>query len=258
MKLGLVVAVVLAATLLLFFAFRSSPSGAKGIASEAQKFEERFPNLPKDALDRRSRSNAVMRSQAVPVNDWLPVIEAENDLLLPSTEQVAMRAAATLVVALKAHGMPQEKVDKLVREYRLTNQLSPNEMQFIRNLNATDNEREIQVWRYEVANALMWSLGFVDHLDGPRELVDPKKIASIIVDSNYEQFLAKARLRSKSEILDQADLIYRYRWALVDARLKGLEAPSGLSDDVAMERHQAFNWLIEHAEIGWDDISLDT
>lgn len=258
MKLVLVVAVVLAAALLLFFAFRGSLLGARGIASETQKFEERYPNLPKDALDRRNRSNAVMRSQSVPVNEWLPAIEAENDLVLPSTEQVAMRAAATLVVALKAHGMPQDRVEKLVREYRLTDQLSPNEMEFIKNLKATDNEREIQVWRYEAANALMWSLGFVDHLDGPREPVDPKKIASIILDNNYRQYLAKARLRSKSEILDQADLIYRYRWALVDARLKGLEVPSGLSDDVAMERHQAFNWLIEHAGIGWDDISLDT
>lgn len=253
-----VVAVVLGAALLLLFFFRGAPSGAEEIAAKSQKFEERFPDLPKDAVDRRTHSNAVMRAEAVPVNEWLPVIEAENDLLLPSTEQVAMRAAATLIVALKAHGMPQEKVDELVREYNLAGQLSPNEDKFINDLTATDSEHQIQVWRYEAANALLWSLGFVDHLGGPRELVDPKKIASIIVDSTHEQFLAKAKLRSKSEILDQADLIYRYRWALVDARLNGREAPAGLSDDVAMERHQVFNWLIEHAEIDWDDISLDT
>jgi Domain of unknown function (DUF4272) len=70
--------------------------------------------------------------------------------------------------------------------------------------------------------------------------------------------VGRAVLRSKSEILDQADLIYRYRWALVDARYKGREPPAGLNPDVAMERHQVFNWLIEHSKTAWDDISLDT
>src|SRR6266700_3223055 len=125
--------------------------------------------------------------------------------------------------------------------------------------NATsERQRQVQTWRYEAANALLWSLGFVDRLDGPRNPCDPAQLAPLILNQSREQFLAKAKLRPVPEILDQADLIYRYRWALVDARLHGRPAPAGLSDDVAMERHQAFNWLMEHAEIGWDDISLDT
>ncbi len=221
-------------------------------------FEERYPDLPQSDVQRRSRSVAVMRAEGVPVNEWLPILALEEEVDLPSTEQVAMRAAAVLVVALKGHGMPQERVDNVSRDYGLAGWFSPNEAKFIRDPRPTVRERQIQTWRYEAAKALLWTLGFVDRLDGPRTLADPEELASFVLDHTREQFLVDATFRSKSEVLDQADLIYRYRWALVDARLQGLGSPAGLNADVAMERHQAFNWLIEHAEAGWDDISLDT
>jgi len=72
------------------------------------------------------------------------------------------------------------------------------------------------------------------------------------------QFLRDARLRSQPEILDQADLIYRYHWAVVDARINNKPAPAGLDPGVAMERHYALNWLVGYMDQDWDDISTDT
>ena len=63
---------------------------------------------------------------------------------------------------------------------------------------------------------------------------------------------------SESEVLDQADLIYRYRWALVDARINGREPPAGLNPSVALEWQWALNWLIRHTQEEWDYIGLDT
>lgn len=166
MKWLFIVAGAVAALVSLLLFLRGSSAVAAESLAKIQAFEECFPDLPKDAVARRARSNSIMHSEGVPVNEWLPVIEAENDLSLPSTEQVAMRAAATLVVALKAHGMLQDKVDKLVQQYHLANQLSSNESKFIRELNPTEREREIQIWRYEAANVLMWALGFIDKLEG--------------------------------------------------------------------------------------------
>ena len=188
-------------------------------------FEQRYASLPKDALDRRARSIAVLKAEGVPINQWLPTVDAEQDVTLPSTEQVAMRAAANVVVALKGEGMPQKQIDVLVREYGLAVWFSPNEAKFINDPKPTDRERQIQTWRYEAANALLWCLGFVDRLDGPRGEVDSDKIASIILNKTRAQFVASANMRSKSEILDQVDLIYRYRWALVDARLNNRQPP---------------------------------
>ena len=251
----LVVAAFIGATFLIISRSRAAGNSPP---KDISTFDEQHRNLPKDALNRRARSNAVMRAEGVPLNEWLPAIESEDEVKLPLSEKVAMRAAATLVVALKGHGMSQERIEGLVRKYDLNDWFSPKELKFIRDSDPIEREREIQVWRYEAAKTLLWAVGFVEQLDGPRQLADPKKLESIVLNQTRKQFVESAKLRSKSEILDQADLIYRYRWALVDARLHERAAPAGLNDDVAMERHQALNWLIEEPETDWDDISLDT
>ena len=51
-------------------------------------------------------------------------------------------------------------------------------------------------------------------------------------------------MRNIEEILDEADLIYRYNWACVNARIKGENAPAGLDSEVVFERHWGLNWLI--------------
>jgi hypothetical protein len=257
MTVAYVVLVIVAVSSAAFLFIRPSRAAAAE-PTGATTFEQRFAGLPADALERRARSNATMRTEGVPLNEWLPTIESEQDVELPSTEEVAMRAAANLVVAMKGHGMRQAEVDKLVQDYGLVRWFSPNEAKFVGDPNPDEQDRQVQTWRYEAANALLWAIGRVDRLNGPRTLVDPRELTKLILESSKEQFLAKANLRSKSEILDQADLIYRYRWALADARLHNRASPPGLNDDVAMERHQAFNWLIEHSETAWDDISLDT
>jgi hypothetical protein len=70
--------------------------------------------------------------------------------------------------------------------------------------------------------------------------------------------MAKTTLRPIEDILDQADLIYRYRWALVDARVNDSEPPAGLDPGVALERHRALNWLIGYLGQDWDDVTTDT
>jgi Domain of unknown function (DUF4272) len=43
------------------------------------------------------------------------------------------------------------------------------------------------------------------------------------------QFVADAKLRSLEQVLDEADLIYRYDWAVVDARVNHKPSPADLS-----------------------------
>lgn len=258
MRLAYVVFALIVLLSAIFLISRNARGATGDRTADKMTFDEKYSNLPIDALERRARSNEVMRSEKVPLNEWLPTIESEHEVELPSTEEIAMRAAATLVVALKGQGMPEPKIQALVRQYDLNRWLSPNEIKFINEPHPTERELQTQVWRYEAAKTLLWALGFVERLEGPRILANPDELASLVLNNDRAQFLRKAKLRSKSEILDQADLIYRYRWALVDSRIHNREAPAKLSDDVAMERHQALNWLIEHSEVGWDDISLDT
>ncbi|MER9491067.1 DUF4272 domain-containing protein [Mesorhizobium sp. M0320] len=77
-------------------------------------------------------------------------------------------------------------------------------------------------------------------------------------DLDTEGLLKRANLRPQSELLDAADLIYRYNWAVMDARVNGKAAPAGLERDVVVERHYVLNWLIGYMGQEWDDISTDT
>ena len=53
------------------------------------------------------------------------------------------------------------------------------------------------------------------------------------------------------------DRIYRYHWAVRDARIRG-ESVDGLDAGVVVERHYALNWLIGYLDQAWDDITTDT
>lgn len=71
-------------------------------------------------------------------------------------------------------------------------------------------------------------------------------------------FIAKEhRLRSKDEIINHADLYYRYGWAGVDLRIHGQQSPN-LNQGLVYERHYAFNWLINYMNQDWDNVSCDT
>ncbi len=77
-------------------------------------------------------------------------------------------------------------------------------------------------------------------------------------DRSTEEFVAGARLRALSDILDEADRIYRYHWAVTEARVDREPSPAGLEPGVTHERHYALNWLIRYLDQEWDDVSTDT
>ncbi|MGE0116761.1 MAG: DUF4272 domain-containing protein [Dongiaceae bacterium] len=63
--------------------------------------EERDPSAAAEAEARRRRSIAVLTRAGVPVNEHLATIQVEAEIQRRSTEDVALRALALLVVAMK-------------------------------------------------------------------------------------------------------------------------------------------------------------
>lgn len=114
------------------------------------------------------------------------------------------------------------------------------------------------IWKYEAYWVLLWALGIVDELNYPDNIVDCDFATQAVVSvSTFEEFMKKVKLREIEEILDQADLIYRYDWACVNARLKQQQAPAQLNSSVVVERHGALNWLIQ-SDSYWDYPDVST
>ena len=63
---------------------------------------------------------------------------------------------------------------------------------------------------------------------------------------------------SDLEILDMQDLVLRYHWACVDARIHHKEMPK-LNADIIYEWHYALNWLVgADGNTKWDEVVTNT
>ena len=211
------------------------------------------------SLERKQRSEAILKKEGVPFVTHLPVVEDEETAQIRSLEEVAWRAMALNIVAVKGEGLEQDRTLEIVDEYKLEHAFTPKEREFIFNDAPSEHERIQFAWRYEGYWALLWALNYIEELSRPDQICDVPRAVRIMVDRTVEQFIADAKLRSTSNILDAVDLIYRYDWACVDARLNGRPAPAGLDAGVVVERHHALNWLVGYADNAeWDDVSTDT
>ena len=155
-------------------------------------------------------------------------------------------------------GLEEEVVAGILDSYDLRPHLTPMELSFVLDNAPSEHDRTQFIWRYEAAWTLLWALGFVVQLGKPAQICDVEFAARTMTGTTTSQFIEDSELRPISDILDEADLIYRYHWAVVDARLKGQPMPAGLNPDVTLERHHALNWLIGYLEQAWDDVTTST
>ena len=210
-----------------------------------------------EAADRKLRSENILRAEGVPFFAALPVIETTVEALKRSKEEVALRTLCILLVAAKGEGLDQEIVERVLEFNELRPHLTPKELAFVSDQSPSQHDRIQFTWRHEAAWTLLWALGFVAQLGKPAQICDVEFAARTMAERTTPQFIEDSELRPIAEILDQADLIYRYHWAVRNARLKGQQVPAALDPGVTQERHYALNWLIGYSE-AWDKVKTDT
>lgn len=210
------------------------------------------------ALARKEKSLARLRKMGVPIFQQLPVIEDSHEAAKRSREEIAHRTIALCLVAVKGEGLEQSTVQQLVAKYGADAYFTPAEKRFIADLNPSQHDRVQFAWRYEGYWVMLWALGYLPSLEDPGKICDVPRALDFLRGCSTAEFVAGAQPRELSEILDEADLIFRLDWAVVDARLRNLPAPAGLDAGVVVERHHALNWLIGYMGQEWDDITTDT
>lgn len=225
-------------------------------------------NRPEDTeADKARQRHSIekLKEKGIPYASHLrsSITEAEAQIRMP--EEILKRLASLFAVSVYSEVMLSEEgsrenaleyIDEVKKRYPIS--LSPAETAYIDNESPEKNECVQFVWRYECCTVLLWALG-LDKLNYPDEICDVRGIASILWNHTLDSLQEKIRMRGKDEILDEADLILRYNWACVDARIHGKETPASLESGVVQERHYVFNWLTgANNQAEWDDIQPNT
>ncbi len=216
--------------------------------------------MPMRLTDRWARSVATSAAENVPVLDSLPLIETEATSLRRPQMPWSNRAIALAIVAVKGETGDHELGQRLIVQSLMRTDLFSSART---GLHGCANRRpNSNMWISPGATkACMFCCGQSESstIWAVRiRLPMCDLIADMLRELGADGLRAKAKLRPQSELLDAADLIYRYDWAVVNARINGEPAPAGLDGGVVYEWHYALNWLIGYAGQDWDDITTDT
>lgn len=219
-----------------------------------------------EAFERKLNSINILKDQEIPYIEQLPLIANSLDCHRRSVDEIARRAIALCISAnfaidvANADNKKQLKSSKkfytkLLETYRAKNYLTENEKELFEKM---DQNLAIQIsWQFEGLVILFWALNLIHDLSYPMELVNPKVLSSLLSENNnYIEFLNKCELRPIEEILDQADLTYRYDWYCIDSKINGVNVDEKINSEIVLERHRALNWLIQNDD--WDNVNIDT
>ena len=204
--------------------------------------------------ERKSKSIAKLKELGVPFMEHLPVIEGEEEINARSEQEIAKRAIACVLTIQLACNFSKEE-NSIIAESKCC--LMKHAVKFGVDRNFTEEEQTFftgipyswsicdMIWKFDAYWILLWALGIVDELTYPDSICDCDAAINAVADcADFDDFIKQVKLRSISEILDEADLIFRYHWACDDALINGRNAPKNLHPGVVLERHRGLRWLI--------------
>ncbi len=217
-----------------------------------------------EALNRKMNSINILQQQGIPYIDELPPLPSSYEIVGKTYDEIIKRAIALCICCNYASDIVSNKKKKYIKEskkffnklldkYNVKDIMTKEECDLFEKGN---RDVAVQIsWQFEGCAILLWALGLLEQISYPDTLVNPDEITSIISSSDsYNDFVQKCDFRSVEEILDLADLTYRYNWYCVDAQIEG-EEPK-INSEVVVERYRALKWLLTDEK--WDKVDVNT
>jgi hypothetical protein len=216
--------------------------------------------------ERKAKTEAMLKTLGIPVNPYLPLVEAEDEVRIRHATEVASRCGVLVARAAIGFKVDRDVVWDWLNAEGLLETASAAERRFFEKAVPSEEEKREATWDVEKLYPLLWAIGYIDSLGLPRQECDTTLIQQIVPpieraersnSHRWRDFIQNATLRTTTEILDALDMIYRIDWAVVECRIHNQAPPAGLNPDVVYEWHYAIEWLTCYAE-DWDDITCDT
>ena len=210
------------------------------------------------ALERKHRTEKLLKYLDIPFIDHLPLIEEENEVQIRSAQDIAKRLLILTYLCYVGE-VPDATSDVItfLKSEKLWDNVSADERELFQK-ELTDKEKVNISWRTEAIWLLLWAINKVDKLELPQNEVSIPDILECLpkIMASTKDFIESATIRTTSDILDVSDLTYRLHWATRNAELNNSRT-TDLNSSIVSERHYAINWVTFYMD-NWDDITTDT
>jgi hypothetical protein len=200
------------------------------------------------ALERKHNTEIVLKQFNIVLNDQLPPLEEEADIVMKSPGEIAERIV--VLTYLSCAGQQEhlrEDIIEFLKSEKIWQSVSEQEKELFTKTELSDDDKTVIAWRSEAILFLLWTINKIESLSLPAEEVDMNEMFQVLPGffESTEKFISSASVRSASEILDQADFAFRFQWA---ARETDLNSETGLSSfpfnpGILYERYHAVNWV---------------
>jgi hypothetical protein len=223
--------------------------------------------------ERYERAANILAVHGVPTPEFALHLADDAAVTLREPAEVAKRALVLSALTFLAGGGPHEQAVEMIYRHELEADASPEEAQFLNAPTVDPDEARRLLWRLEGLWVLAWALGKLE-LDWPGQMCDVPHLVKVVNACQADpHFLARARLRPKSQILDAVQLTMLIHWAVRDAWVHRRNVPDNLdwatpsqmvpvpesaAAGVVAERHHALNWLIRYGDADWDNVDTPT
>lgn len=218
--------------------------------------------------ERKKRSIAVLKEKGIPYIEHLKASVFESECRIQKKEVIVGRLACIFAACVQSEiytsgqfencaEVAADELAQMEERYAISKWLSPEERDYLDNPEKDPALHNKFGWRYECCSVLLWALSMIE-LKEPTQICDAAELGAIMWNNTYESLMAASSLKGREELLDMQDLVLRYDWACVDARIHHKELPM-LSGDIIFEWHYALNWLVQADGISeWDQVVTTT
>jgi Domain of unknown function (DUF4272) len=209
---------------------------------------------------RKEKSEKLITYLGADFHPWLPLINSEKETTIRTPSEIGARIICLACVASAADEVDKRHIVSWLMQESLYSRLSFVEREFIEREGLTESEILKYSWQSECIWLLLWAVNKVER-SLPTEQCSIPEIIDIIPnpDAPTSEFINSNELRTKGEILDMSDFLYRAHWATRQNEIDGKTKIGELKPDVVVEWHYAVNWLTHYLDIEkWDDITTDT
>lgn len=189
----------------------------------------------------------------------LPILEEECDTEIREPSEIAKRIFVLAYLGVYAEDGDRDEIIKYLKEEHIWEAVSDIEKELFLKDKLTEQDKINISWRSEAMFTLMWAIHKIDKLALPTEECSIWDTLNLLPDylEPAKDFISKAKTRSKKEILNETDLIYRIHLIIHRDIQKGEDPSGNINESIVKERRYALNWLTLY-EYNWDEITLDT